>query len=64
MRPGHGQEAYRLLRFTGGGWHSVGGNRLTTARGYFSRVVRAAPGTRFRIWVPSQHTYSAILTVR
>jgi hypothetical protein len=64
VRPGSGHEAYRLLRFTGSGWHSVGGNRSTTARGYFTRVVRASPGTRFRIWVPSQHTCSAILTVR
>lgn len=63
VRPGGGRERYRLLRFADGGWHSVGGTVTTSARGYLTRVVSAAPGTRFRLWVPDAHTYSAILTV-
>jgi hypothetical protein len=63
VRPG-GRETYRLQREDRGRWAAVGGTRTTTARGYLTRVVRASPGARFRLWVPSQHTYSAILTVR
>jgi hypothetical protein len=63
VRPG-GRNDYRLLRFAGGRWNAVGGTSRTTARGFFTRAVNAAAGTRFRIWVPSQHTYSAIVTVR
>jgi hypothetical protein len=63
VRPG-GRERYKLLRYADGRWNSVGVYRTTTARGYFSRVVNAPRGTRYRIWVPSEHTYSAILTVR
>ena len=62
MRPG-GQNDYRLLRFGGGRWNAVGGTSRTTARGFFTRAVNAAAGTRFRIWIPAQHTYSAIVTV-
>jgi len=62
VRPG-GTETYKLLRWADGRWNAVGGAVRTTARGYFRRVVNAAPGGRYRIWVPSQHTYSAILTV-
>jgi hypothetical protein len=62
VRPG-GQNTYRLLRFANGAWQRVGADRHTTTRGYFSVAVNAAPGARYRIWVPSAHTYSAILTV-
>ena len=63
VRPG-GRDDYRLLRFAAGRWNAVGGTSQTTTRGFFTRTVNAAAGTRFRIWVPSQHTYSAIVTVR
>jgi hypothetical protein len=62
VRPG-GRATYRLLRSSHGRWVSVGGLRQTTARGYLARVVRAVPGTRYRLWIPSRHTYSAIVTV-
>jgi hypothetical protein len=42
----------------------VGKNRRTTARGYLRRVVNAGPGARYRIWIPAERTYSAIVTVR
>jgi hypothetical protein len=63
VRPG-GKAAYRLLRFTDGRWVRVGRDRMTSGRGYFTRVVNAGRGARYRIWIPAEHTYSAILTVR
>jgi hypothetical protein len=63
VRPG-GKAAYRLLRFTDGRWVRVGRDRMTSGRGYFTRVVNAGRGDRYRIWIPAEHTYSAILTVR
>ena len=63
VRPG-GVGTYRLLRFEAGRWVRVGADARTTARGYLSRAVDAAPGARYRLWIPSEHTYSAIVTVR
>jgi hypothetical protein len=63
VRPG-GANRYRLLRAVGAHWVPVGGDRSTTTRGYLSRAVNAAPGARYRLWLPAQHTYSAIVTVR
>jgi hypothetical protein len=63
VRPG-ATATYRLLRYDRGRWVRVGKDRRTTARGYFRRVVNAGPGTRYRIWIPAERTYSAILTVR
>jgi hypothetical protein len=63
VRPG-GVATYRLLRFDAGKWVRVGPDRRTTARGYLKRVVNAAPGARYRLWIPGEHTYSAIVTVR
>jgi hypothetical protein len=62
VRPG-GAGRYVLQRYVDGGWHAVGGAATTTARGYLQRVVRAAPGARFRLYVPSEHAYSTVLTV-
>src|SRR5207244_343604 len=59
VRPG-GSSAYRLQQLRDGKWYSVGGNETTTARGYFTRVVHAGAGARFRIWSPLVHTYSRI----
>src|SRR4051794_19141517 len=63
VRPGT-RNTYRLLRFASGTWNRVGNDLHTTSRGTFTRVVNAKPGDRYRIWIPAQHTYSAILTVR
>jgi hypothetical protein len=63
VRPG-GRAGYRLLRFASGTWNAVGGTSHTTTRGFFTRTVNAAPGTRFRVWIPAARTYSAIVTVR
>jgi hypothetical protein len=63
VRPGSGPQTYRLLRFASGRWVRVGPDATTTAGGYLTRAVAATPGMRFRLWIPTQHTYSAILTV-
>jgi hypothetical protein len=63
VRPG-GASTYRLLRQVGTQWVRVGGDASTTTRGYLTRVVNAAPGARYRLWIPAQHTYSGIVTVR
>jgi hypothetical protein len=62
VRPG-GSSSYRLQQLRAGKWYSVGGNETTTARGYFTRVVHAGAGARFRIWSPLVQTYSRIVTV-
>jgi Beta-galactosidase len=62
VRPG-GVATYRLQRFSAGRWVAVGADAHTTARGYLRRVVNAAPGARYRLWLPALHTYSAIVTV-
>jgi len=62
VRPGGGG-AYVLQRYVDGGWRSVGGLATTSARGYLQRAVRAGPGARFRLYVPSEHAYSTVLTV-
>jgi hypothetical protein len=62
VRPG-GTNTYRLLRFANGRWVRVGHDRRTNGRGYLTSVVNAQRGTRYRLWLPAWHTYSAILTV-
>jgi hypothetical protein len=62
VRPG-GANPYRLQRWSGGQWAAVGGTFHTSTRGYLWRTVDAGPGARFRLWLPAEHTYSAILTV-
>jgi hypothetical protein len=62
VRPG-GSSSYRLQQLRNGKWYSVGGNETTSARGYYTRVVQAGAGARFRIWSPAVHTYSRIVTV-
>jgi hypothetical protein len=62
VRPGTKQR-YRLEEFRAGAWHWVGATATTTARGYLTRTLRAPKGTRLRIWVPGEHSYSSILTV-
>jgi glycosyl hydrolase family 42 (putative beta-galactosidase) len=63
VRPDNGKQSYRLQQFRAGAWYWVGGTVKTSARGYLKRTVRASKGSRLRIWVPSQHAYSAIVTV-
>jgi hypothetical protein len=62
VRPG-GEATYVLQRDVGGSWHAVGSAATTTTRGYLQRTVRAGPGARFRLYVPSEHASSTVLTV-
>jgi hypothetical protein len=63
IRPGRKPTTYRLQQFRNGRWYTVGGNRTTGSRGFFTRTVRASTGSRWRVWSPSNHSYSAIVTV-
>jgi hypothetical protein len=62
FRPG-GRATYRLEELRHGHWYSVGGVHRTSARGFFTRTVRAGKGARFRAWSPSDGSYSPLLTV-
>ena len=63
IRPGS-RNRYELQRATGNGWVAVGGYATTTARGYFTRRVNLQRGQRYRVWIPGERTYSAIVTIR
>ena len=55
VRTGFGKRTYRLQRLASGRWVNVGAPALTNLRGSYARIVRAAPGTRFRVlWLPSR----------
>jgi hypothetical protein len=64
VRAGQGRQRYVLQRAVGRRWRSIGGSRLTSSRGYFQRVVDAAPGTRFRVRNLSDRSASLSLRVR
>lgn len=62
IRPG-GSSTYRLQQLRSGEWATVGAYR-TSARGYFTRTVRAGAGARFRVWSVAEQAASPVLTVR
>jgi hypothetical protein len=62
IRPRSGPQTYRVQVRTTGAWRFSGGVRTTSARGFFSTPVAAAPGTRVRIYSPRDAAYS--ITVR
>lgn len=63
VRPRFGRQSYRLQKFSAGGWHWIGGTRLTTTGGFLHRVVSADRGSRLRIWSPRDRRYSIVVTV-
>jgi hypothetical protein len=63
VRPGRGVQLYRLQEFRGGSWHTVGGTRRTNSQGFFTRLVRATPGSMFRLVQASTRVASPSLTV-
>jgi hypothetical protein len=63
VRPG-GRSSYRVEQFQDGRWRWVGGTYATTAKGFYTRTVRAAPGSRVRVWSVAERAFSPILTVR
>jgi hypothetical protein len=64
LRAGSGAQTYRLRMRRGGRWTWVGGNRRTTARGFFSVAVRASRGTVVQAWSPRTKSYGATIVVR
>jgi hypothetical protein len=62
IRPG-GSSSYRLEQFRSGSWHWVGGTFRTSARGFYTRTVRAGDGTRLRVWSVAERAFSPIATV-
>ena len=55
VRPRAGVQSYRVqLRVGGGPGSFSGGNRRTSARGFFSTAVAAAPGASVRIYSPQR----------
>jgi hypothetical protein len=63
VRPRSGEQPYLLQQTDGKHWHAVGGFAWTNAAGYFTRVVHARAGARFRIWSPRDSLFSPPLTV-
>jgi hypothetical protein len=53
-----------LQQFRGGEWRSVGGVRATNGRGYLTRTLRAAKGSKLRLYSPAARLASPILKVR
>jgi hypothetical protein len=64
VRPGSGRRWYRLELVAHGRWAPVGRLSLTTARGFYTRVVGAERGTRFRIVAPALAARSRAIVVR
>lgn len=64
IRPRSGAQTYRVQVRTGGAWRFVGSFRKTSARGFFSVPVAAAPGTSVRIFSPQDGAYSATIRAR
>ncbi len=63
-RPRFGRQRYVLQRRVKGRWRSSGGQRWTSRRGYFQRVVKAGLGTRLRVLDVNTRAVSLTLTVR
>ena len=63
VRPGTGERDYVLQRRTNAGWTSVGSGGRTTARGYFTRKLRADHGTQLRLFDPATGRSSPTLVV-
>lgn len=63
VRPRSGPQPYVLQRRSNGRWVG-GGVAVTGERGFFTRVVFAPKGSRFRIWSLLDDTYSPVLVIR
>jgi hypothetical protein len=64
VRPGTGPQEYALQRWTGSSWVTIGGLRVTSARGYLVRALAAGRGTFVRLWYPARGLASPTLVVR
>jgi hypothetical protein len=64
VRPRSGPQPYLLQRWRRGRWHPVGTVSISGDRGFFTRVVHAERGARFRIWSLLDDTFSPALAIR
>ena len=64
VRPGKGARRYVLQRRVGEQWKPMGATGTTTTRGFLTRTVRAAKGTRIRLYDPATRRSSPSLVVR
>jgi polysaccharide biosynthesis protein PslG len=64
VRPRSGVQSYRLQVLRARSWRFVGGVRRTTARGFVSVRLDAAPGTLVRLYSPADRAYSATIRAR
>jgi hypothetical protein len=62
VRPG-ARSHYRLQVFRGGAWRAVGGTFATTTRGYYTRRLVAARGSKVRIWSVEAEAHSPTVTL-
>ena len=64
LRHGEGRRRYVLQQHRPGAWRSVGGVRVTSSRGYLTRVLRAGHGSRLRLLDVSTRRPGAEIAVR
>jgi hypothetical protein len=64
VRPRSGPQPYLLQRWLRGRWQAYGEIAITGDRGFFTRLVYAPKGSRFRIWSLLDDTYSPALAIR
>ena len=64
VRPRFGPQPYLLQHWSRGRWLPVGSMAVTGRAGFFTRVVYATRGSRFRIWSLLDDTFSPALVVR
>ena len=61
IRPATGRQQYVLEERSGGRWLRIGTTKLTSPRGFFTRVVAPAPGARYRIlWLTRGLTSASV----
>jgi hypothetical protein len=63
VRPRAGPQPYLLQRRRHGRWAPVGRIAISGNAGFFTRVVYAARGSKFRIWSLLDDTFSPALLV-
>jgi hypothetical protein len=64
VRPRSGPQPYLLQLRSRGSWVSIGRISITGGAGFFTRVVSAGRGSRFRIWSLLDDTFSPALAIR
>jgi hypothetical protein len=63
VRPRSGPQPYLLQRRWRGRWVAIGPISFTGSSGFFTRVVSAGRGSKFRIWSLLDDTFSPPLLI-